>query len=141
MNTFFCKQSVVNDRNIDSPVSNVPTAQNVISTIVLTPQDVIDSLSRVDPNKAMGPDLVSPRLLKAALTELSILLCSMFYLFLSNSFVPNIYKQGNVSPIFKKSDPSNPTNYRPISLLSCVGKLMERCVLNIFIILLLTTIF
>ena len=42
--------------------------------------------------------------------------------------MPNIYKQGNVSPIFKKADPSDPTNYRPISLLSCVGKLMERCV-------------
>ena len=52
----------------------------------------------------------------------------MFNLFLSNSFVPYIYKQGNVSPIFKKSDPSDPNNYRPISLLSCVGKLMERCI-------------
>ena len=52
----------------------------------------------------------------------------MFNLFFSKSFVPSIYKQSNVTPIFKKSDPSNPTNYRPISLLSCVGKLMERCV-------------
>lgn len=31
-------------------------------------------------------------------------------------------------PIFKKSDPSNPANYRPISLLNCIGKVMERCI-------------
>ena len=31
-------------------------------------------------------------------------------------------------PSFKKDDKSNPSNYRPISLLSCVGKVMERVV-------------
>jgi hypothetical protein len=31
-------------------------------------------------------------------------------------------------PIFKNYDKSNPSNYRPISLLSCVGKVMERVV-------------
>ena len=128
LNTFFCNQSSINDRNIDPPVLNGPPLQNIISSIVLTPQDIIDSLSHVDPNKATGPDLISPRLLKVATNELSVPLCSMFNLFLSNSFVPYIYKQGNVSPIFKKSDPSDPNNYRPISLLSCVGKLMERCI-------------
>ena len=31
-------------------------------------------------------------------------------------------------PLFKKGDTSFSCNYRPISLLSCIGKLMERCV-------------
>jgi len=31
-------------------------------------------------------------------------------------------------PLFKKGEKSCPSNYRPISLLSCLGKLMERCV-------------
>ena len=34
----------------------------------------------------------------------------------------------NVCPFFNKSDPSKPCNYRPISLLSCLGKLIERCI-------------
>ena len=38
------------------------------------------------------------------------------------------WKLANVTPIFKKRDPSNPANYRPISLPSCLGKLMECCV-------------
>ena len=49
LNTVFCKQSFVNDRNIDPPVLNGPLPQNIISSIVLSPQDVVDSLFRVDP--------------------------------------------------------------------------------------------
>ena len=33
-----------------------------------------------------------------------------------------------VMPLFKKGDANTPSNYRPISLLSCLGKLMERVV-------------
>jgi hypothetical protein len=36
----------------------------------------------------------------------------------------------NVLPIFKKADQTNPENYRPISLLSCVGKVFERVIFN-----------
>ena len=35
------------------------------------------------------------------------------------------WKLGNVTPLFKKGDKSNPGNYRPISLTSVVCKLME----------------
>ena len=41
---------------------------------------------------------------------------------------PANWKLARVMPAFKKDDKSNPSNYRPISLLSCVGKVMERVV-------------
>jgi hypothetical protein len=34
-------------------------------------------------------------------------------------------KNAHVTAIFKKGDTSLPSNYRPISLISCVGKVME----------------
>ena len=34
----------------------------------------------------------------------------------------------NVIPIFKKGDKSQPSNYRPVALLSCIGRLQERIV-------------
>ena len=41
---------------------------------------------------------------------------------------PDIWKLANVIPIFKKGDKSEPSNYRPVALLSCIGKLQERIV-------------
>lgn len=41
---------------------------------------------------------------------------------------PSPWKMANITPIYKKADPSNPSNYRPVALLSCIGKLMERCI-------------
>ena len=47
---------------------------------------------------------------------------------MSKSICPNIWKEANVSPIYKKDDPSLVSNYRPISLLSTVGKVMEKVI-------------
>ena len=41
---------------------------------------------------------------------------------------PDIWKLANVIPIFRKGDKSEPSNYRPVALLSCIGKLQERIV-------------
>ena len=42
--------------------------------------------------------------------------------------VPDIWKQANITPIFKKNDVSDPIKYRPTSLLSSVGKVLEKLV-------------
>ena len=42
--------------------------------------------------------------------------------------VPAVWKEAIVIPVPKGKDKKNPRSYRPISLVSCVGKLMERMV-------------
>ncbi|CAM5105037.1 unnamed protein product [Natator depressus] len=44
--------------------------------------------------------------------------------------VPNDWKIANVSPIFKKGSRGDPGNYRPVSLTSVLGKLVETIVKN-----------
>ena len=51
---------------------------------------------------------------------------------LSSGSVPHIWKQANVTPINKKNDPSDVSNYRPISLLSAVRKVLEKLCINTF---------
>ena len=41
---------------------------------------------------------------------------------------PDIWKLANVIPIFRKGDKLEPSNYRPVALLSCIGKLQKRIV-------------
>ncbi len=126
LNNYFSSQSTVDDRDHSPPPINRLT-ESSLRSITITPQDVQDALSLLDPSKASGPDMVSPRLLKEGMHELSTPLSTFFNKLLLNSYFPDSWKLANVAPIFKKSDPSKPSNYRPISLLSCIGKLMERC--------------
>ena len=55
-------------------------------------------------------------------------MCTFFNFSLSNSAVPTSWKEANVTPIFKKDDPSEVSNYRPISLLNTIGKVFEKLV-------------
>ena len=55
-------------------------------------------------------------------------LCLLFNLSLSTCRFPTQWKLANVTPAFKKDNPSKVNNYRPISLISVLGKVMERCI-------------
>ena len=43
--------------------------------------------------------------------------------------MPEDWKLANIFPVFKKDNKEQAENYRPISLLSIVSKVMERCIL------------
>ena len=43
-------------------------------------------------------------------------------------FSPTVWKTAHVTPIHKKSNNEQCTNYRPISLLSGIGETLEKCV-------------
>ena len=47
---------------------------------------------------------------------------------MESSQIPKIWKEANVTAIFKNGTKSKPENYRPISLTSAPGKLLERII-------------
>ena len=55
-------------------------------------------------------------------------LAILFNRSISEGVFPNLWKLDNVIPIYKKGAKSSVTNYRPVSLLSCCGKLLERII-------------
>ncbi len=85
-------------------------------------------LSNLVVNKASGPDEISHRMLRETSTSLCRPLAILFNRSIQESNYPNNWKIANVMPLFKKGDKSSPSNYRAISLISCVGKVMERVV-------------
>ena len=86
------------------------------------------SLKSLKTGKAAGSDTINNRLLIELAQPLASPLCDLFNFSLFSGKVPDIWKQANVTPIHKKNDPTDVSNYRPISLLSTVGKVIEKLV-------------
>ena len=126
LNNFFISQSQLDTINAQLPL--LPQNPNSLNHIKLTPQEVKDMILTLDTSKANGPDNINAKLLKPFSDELSTPLCSLFNLSLSLNSVPSLWKSANVTAIFKKDDPTNPSNYRPISLLSLIAKILEKCI-------------
>ena len=99
-----------------------------MSNISITPQGVAKLLKGINPNKAMGPDEIHPKILKELATELSEILCHFFQQSLDTGNIPLDWKQANICPLFKKNDRSLPSNYRPVSLTCICCKLLEHIV-------------
>ena len=99
-----------------------------ISSIQTTEADVLKILKSLKIDKANGPDGISNRLLKSTAESLAMPLSKLFNLSLSQGKFPSQWKQANVSPIHKKDNRQHVSNYRPISLLSCISKVLEKVV-------------
>ena len=126
-NSHFIKFSTIDDDNLPIPDDAVRSART-LHDITIVEQDIIDLLKGLDLKKASGPDQISQVMLKAAGATIAPSLTKLFNLSLRTCLFPELWKKANVVPLFKKNDTSSIDNYRPVSLLSCVGKLFERAV-------------
>ncbi|CAB3993425.1 Hypothetical predicted protein [Paramuricea clavata] len=90
------------------------------------------TLEALDVTKATGPDGIPAHLLKETASVIAPSICKLFNKSSTLGIVPNEWKNVNVVPVFKKGEADYTESYRPISLLSQVSKVLERCVLNSF---------
>ena len=112
-----------------APLPNLPPLDHTpLENIIVTEQDVKDILSTINPNKAYGPDGISPRLIKEAGTSIVGVLTRLFNKSLELGKFPSMWKKANVIPLYKKAERYLAANYRPVSLLSIMAKVFERIV-------------
>ena len=108
------------DENQEAPIP-----KQKLRGIKMTKERVLKALKSLDKNKAMGPDGISPWILKECAEEL----CEPLFMIFTNSLqqgkLPKIWKKANITPLYKKGNKSNPLNYRPVSLTSIVCKILE----------------
>ena len=101
-----------------------------ISEITLTTDEVRDCLSKLDVTKATGPDGIPARILRECSSQIASSLCALFNYSLRTGCFPSDWKCADVTPVHKRDSKEPASKYRPISLLSIISKVMERCVCN-----------
>ena len=102
-------------------------------------EEVAELLSSLDTSKASGPDNISARMLKETARSIAPSVTNLFNHCLRNGTLPYMWKCSHVVPIPKGKGMDQVGNYRPISLLSILSKVLETHIANLIRDHLLTT--
>ena len=95
----------------------------------LTLAELNDAIRRLKPKRAPGKDGVCNEMIKHLGPSARKTLLELFNLSWRTRVFPSAWKEAIVIPIPKKGkDPTQKTSYRPVSLLSCLGKTLERMI-------------
>lgn len=89
---------------------------------------VKEYLAALNEFKSLGPDELHPRVLKELAETISEPLAIIFERSWRIGEVPADWRRANVVPIFKKGKKDDPNNYRPVSLTSIPGKILEKII-------------
>ena len=125
-NDFFIKQPTLEHEDDTPP--DLPQLDFQLNDITLSVFEISNIIQNLDKSKATGPDQVHNRLLIVASSSIAEPLTILFNRSRSESKFPAIWKVSHVTPLHKKGPKEFCNNYRPISLLSCIGKVLEKCI-------------
>lgn len=106
------------ERPYQQPLENIEITENAVERVI----------NALNSSKSQGPDNFHPKYLKENKSMLLYPLKVIFERSLYESKLPEMWKMANVSAIFKSGEKQKPENYRPISLTSVPGKLMEKII-------------
>ena len=113
------------DHLTDFISSKLPS--NTLFTIPLMREEfVTKTLQRLSPTKAAGLDGLNGHFLKIAAPSISSILTRIYNRSISIGVFPDSWKIAKVSPLFKSGSLFDRSNYRPISVLATISKVLER---------------
>ena len=100
------------------------------SSLFLTPTNSFEISQVVQDlnNASCGFDGIHSTVVKSCIPFISHLLAHIFNLSFLTGFVPSNLKIAKVTPVFKTGDRRDFSNYRPISVLPCFSKILEKLI-------------
>ena len=121
-----------NDPN-NIPTFDSPENQelNEELNLPITEAEILKAINGLKCNKSSGLDNIKNEHIKNTCNTMLPIYCKLFNIIFDTGIIPESWSLGTIKPIFKnKGDPKQPENYRPITILSCFGKLFTSVINN-----------
>ena len=88
--------------------------------------EIIDIISNMDTSKSVGPNSIPNQLIQSIKNSIATPLANIFNKSFLSGIFPDFFKLTKIIPIHKKDSKLIISNYRPISLLSNINKILEK---------------
>ena len=126
--TFFkeLNEENTNDNNLSAEEINKHIDQegDEILNFFISETEIMKCIKSLKNNKSCSYDKIINEYIKNTSDVMMVLYVKFFNIVFDTEFLPDSWLEGVIKPIFKrKGDPLKPENYRPITILSCFGKL------------------
>lgn len=134
-NEYFCNigndlaSNIASNRDIHR-FNTLPTAPSSIFLRPATINEIVLLINDLDVNKSGGPDKIPTKFVKVHYEFFAQLLHRVFNEIIQTGQYPSCLKLARVIPVFKSGDPRELSNYRPISTLSVIDKVLEKLLVS-----------
>ena len=122
--------SQINTSNLNFETYVKNTESEFTAFQPVTVNHVYQLLTGLSSNKATGVDKISCKIIKIASPAISDSLTHIFNQAITLSSFPDEWKMARVIPLYKNGQRNVAGNYRPISVLPAISKIMEKILYN-----------
>lgn len=132
----FCNEYYINvgvemEKAIPTPQEKYNLGPPLVNSIFLNPitkNELINHISTLKNGSSPGYDGIKAHIIKQTHLEIIDPLLYIFNLIFETGNIPPEFKTSIITPIHKSGSKTNIINYRPVSLISNFGKLLEKCI-------------
>lgn len=135
LNSYFTKVGLDMSRSFLSSVNEDINAMNTLQYSInecifdsVYEDEVHSIIMSLDQSKSTGYDGIPIKVIKYCMYILTPILTRLANLIFESSIYPDSLKVQKVTPIFKSGDRTLPSNYRPISVLPVINKIIEKLI-------------
>ena len=91
-----------------------------------TCSEVVNEINKTKSKSSSGIDEINSRIVKCVAPYIALPLSHIFNLTFTTGKIPDELKVALVTPVYKSSDKNVFSNYRPVSVLPCFSKILEK---------------